>query len=272
MFLKIITITLFFFAIFFISQKEVLACSCMPKPTVLDEFERSQTVVIAKVVSVEKVKDTKENIWYKGIKSVKAKAEKVYKGDILIGKELIFRQGIGADCLWTFEEDDVGKRFLFYLNEPSKGHPFFSRIDEDSQIMYDASICGRSGSVDYSFDDLSYLNNIEKVRDKTRISGMLVGLGGGNPNFANTNIKIIGKKRTYTIKTDKNGFYEIYGLPAGRYLIEPEIPKEWRIIEFMLQNSSSYDENGYGAKNQFPIILKEKSHAGLDLIFEKMKN
>ena len=36
------------------------ACSCGPRPTVLDSFEKSDEVVIVKVLSVEKAEDTEE--------------------------------------------------------------------------------------------------------------------------------------------------------------------------------------------------------------------
>jgi hypothetical protein len=146
MFPKKLVFTLFFCAVFFINQQEVLACTCEAKRTVLDAFESSQTVLIAKVVSVEKIKDMDkdEEFVYKGIKSTKMVVEKVYKGDVSIGDELVFRQGMGGDCIWTFDEDYVGERFLFYLDAPSKGHPFFGKEDKDAQLMYYAITCGRS--------------------------------------------------------------------------------------------------------------------------------
>jgi hypothetical protein len=92
---------------------------------------------------------------------------------------------------------------------------------------------------------------MEKARGKTRISGMVVGGNLRGLGSANIKIRIIGKNKTYTAITDKNGFYEIYGLPAGEYFIEPEIPKGLRIIDLMLRLSSSYDENRHKSKIEF---------------------
>ena len=42
-------------------------------------------------------------------------------------------------------------------------------------------------------------------------------------------IKIIGKDKTYEAKTDKDGIFEIYDLPPGKYFVEPEMPAGWKI-------------------------------------------
>src|SRR5690349_12501736 len=69
--------------------------------------------------------------------------------------------GCGANCMWSFREEDIGKKFLFYLRQfPNSTH-------------WIAMSCGRSTPLEYAADDLLYLNNLDKVRNKTRISGTL---------------------------------------------------------------------------------------------------
>src|SRR5262245_52720423 len=77
----------------------VMACSCAGRPTVLDSFEGSEVVIIARVLSVEKFepKDESENWRYvDNVRSTTVTVEKVYKGNVRVGDELVFRQGGGA--------------------------------------------------------------------------------------------------------------------------------------------------------------------------------
>lgn len=271
MFQKIIVFVLFFVTLFFLSQQTIFACSCAARPTVLDSFKSSELVVAAKLVSVEKVreKEGKYDIGY--IKSATMVVEKVYKGKVKAGDELIFAQGGGSDCIWTFDEDWIGEKFLFYVDKPSKGHPIFDEEDKDAKPMYYAVTCGRSNALEAANDDLLYLDNLDKLRGKTRISGKLDSWYRNSPNFAGRKVKIIGKDKTYETKTDKYGVYEIYGLPPGEYLIEPEIPKGWKVDVGMLDYMNRYDlfysEKTNKSNNQFPVVLEKEGHAALDLLF-----
>jgi hypothetical protein len=76
------------------------ACSCGATPTVLESFEDAHVVVIVKVVGVER---SEESRGYDNVSSTKTIVEKVYKGNLKAGDEMIFGQGGGADCVWTFE-------------------------------------------------------------------------------------------------------------------------------------------------------------------------
>lgn len=271
---KLIYLCLLFISIFFLSLQNVSACSCGQKPTVLDSFESADLVVTAKIVSVKKSKEIIVNTDDSNvIESSKLVVEKVYKGDIKVGKEIILGQGSGSDCIFVFKENWIGDKMLLYLGKPTKGHPYFSQ-DEDKNIepMYYVSFCGRSNGLEAATDDLLYLDNLDKVRGKTRVSGKLDVWFSEGPNFSNIEVKIIGKNKTYTTKTDKNGVYEIYDLPAGQYLIEPQVSKGWKISEYMLQHTASYPypygEKPLESKYRAPFILQPNKHAGMDLLYE----
>lgn len=270
--MKTIFAAVFLAVVLLAAQTSAFACSCGAKPTVLDEFEDSKLVIITKLVSVEKIGEKQGKYDVDHIKSSKMVVERVYKGAVKVGTELTFAQGGGADCIWTFDEDDIGREYLFYLGEPSKGHPFFNDADKTAAPMYYAITCGRSRGAGGATDDLLYLDKMDKVRGKTRISGELDSWRQSAPSFADIKIKIIGKDKTYETKTDKNGVYEIYDLPAGEYVIEPQTPKGWKINEYMLRHSPSlahqYGESGLNAKNRIPITLEAKKHAALDLLFD----
>lgn len=298
---KLLCAAFFLFTFFFFAETQVFACSCAGKPTVLDSFEGSDLVIATKLVSVEIVlkvpaekaqKDDDENenedddekdeneadeteYYVDGVKSSAMRVEKVYKGNVKVGDILTFAQGGGGDCIWAFKEEWIGDEFLFYLGKPSKGHPYFSEEDtianKDAKPMYYAGGCGRSRGLEGAIDDLLYLNNLDKRRGRTRLSGELDSWYSGAPSFANVKIKITGKKKTYETKTDANGVYEIYDLPAGEYLVEPQTPNGWKLNNYMMELYSYTNETPvvrHKSKNQVSVTIKEKKHAALDLTYE----
>jgi hypothetical protein len=100
----------------------VAACALAPKPTVLQAYEDSDVVVIARAISVEKVSDQSEMpIIGTRVLSTKMEVEKVFKGKLRVGDKMVFGQGNGIRCTWVFYEDDIGKEYLFYLHPPPKG-------------------------------------------------------------------------------------------------------------------------------------------------------
>ena len=252
--------------IFLLSSRTAEACSCTASPTVLEAFNHSEFVVVVSAVSVEKAEPDKtappgqmsdgEN-YVDGVKSTSMRVERVYKGTLKAGDEMIFSQGGGADCIWTFNEKDIGEKFLFYLNR------------HKNSTRWIAVTCGRSNHVDRAGDDLLYLNNLDKVRNKSRISGTVQFLYNAGESLAGRKIRITGTKGTQELKTNGDGVYEIYDLPAGRYFIEPEIPKGWKIGPFWLSHSPSLDRNAKeGSLPRIPIVLEANKHAGLDIMFE----
>lgn len=275
---------LIFFDVF---ADNIFACSCAAKPTVLEYFEGSELVVIAKAVSVEMSKEAKgidfeaeikkagyDNT-YHYVKSAKMIVEKVYKGNVKIGDELVFGQGGGADCIWTFGIKSVGNSFLFYLGKPTQ-YPYGDEYKISDKPAYFPITCGRSQRVvGYETDDLKYLNNLEKVKGKSRISGELNCWFEFCPNVANINIKIIGEKQTYETSTDEHGTYEIYDLPPGKYFVKADIPKGWKINQYMLERSPAFRQNEamlYGEKLDLskgvPLILEAGKHSGIDFYFD----
>jgi hypothetical protein len=255
-----------FLSIFLLSCRIAEACSCGPLPTVLDSFNHSDVVVVVSAVSVEKATPEKTAApgrmsdgtdYVDGVMSTSMRVEQVFKGTVKVGDEMIFVQGGGADCIWTFDESDIGKKFLFYLKHQKNSNRWMGFT------------CGRSGNVNQAVDDLLYLNNLDKVRNRTRISGTLGFNYDAGESLAGRKIRIIGTKGSHEIKTDANGVYEIYDLPAGRYVVEPEIPKGWKIGLFWLEYSQSVDRNAKELSFQkIPINLEAKKHAGLDIMFE----
>ena len=96
-------------ALFFSSTQTAKACSCGPRPTVLDAFEGAEEVVIVRALSVEKAQDTEQRSYVDGVRSATLIVEKVFKGKLQVRDEIVFGQGGGADCIWTFDEQSVGQ-------------------------------------------------------------------------------------------------------------------------------------------------------------------
>lgn len=246
--------------ILMMNSPHAFSCSCGRESTVLEAFEWADLVVLTKAVSVERA-DSNTRAQY-GVKSTKMVVEKSYKGNSRTGDELVFAQGGGSDCIFTFKEEEIGHRYLFYLKRPANNPP-----------IYVAGTCGRSNDVRWAIDDLLYLDNLDKVRGRTRISGKLGNWAGEDPGFVGRKIKIIQNDKVWEITTDKDGVYEIYDLPAGEYLIEPEIPRGWKINSFYIQNyaasfSGDRNEDRKVRMKRIPISLEKGKHAGLDVIFD----
>lgn len=257
------------------------ACSCGPRPTVLEAFDGSDEVVILRAISVEKAqlveksedkkdeKDEEDEEYVDAVKSTTMVVEKVFKGKLKVRDEIVFGQGGGADCIWTFNEKDVGHQFLVYLIRPEKTSEPLSREDG----LWLVFGCGRSTVLQAAGEDLRYLENISKLRGKTRISGTI---GGGfqypDLDVEGKKIKIIGPNKTYETKTDKDGVFEVYDVPPGKYFIEPELPPNWKIDASWLGNSQGVVDSDLTAPRtkslkRVAIVLEPKKHTSVEIVF-----
>lgn len=259
------------------------ACSCGPRPTVLEAFDKSEVVIIARVISVEKVRlsardeeagnngeqgsgeseESRNQHYVDGVRSATMVVDKVFKGKLKVRDEIVFGQGGGADCIWTFNDESVGDQVLLYLTTPKTLSEYPYLPSKDPGLWF-AFACGRSTSLAGATDDLLYLENMSKLRGKTRISGRIGGWQNPDLSVEGKKIKIIGPKKTYTVKTNKDGVFEIYGLPPGKYLIEPEMPSGWKIDPYWLRYSQ---EAELKSPKQVAIMLEPKKHAGVDIAF-----
>lgn len=265
---KRLSLLLLALALLPLAAREARACSCAPAPPVLDAFERAEHVVVLRAVSVERAEKAAPEgrtgdaeHYVAGVRSTTMRVERVYKGRLKVGEELTFGQGGGADCVWTFSEKSVGQQYFFYLSSPPRGGK-----------MWLAFTCGRSRGLRYAGDDLLYLNKLDKVRGKTRLSGTTwfandVGMGVGGRL-----IRVAGEKKSYEVRTDADGVYEIYDLPPGRYTVAPEAPAGWKVSGFMPTYSPGAAKSERGdaqsGDSQIHVVVEAGKHTGLDIQFD----
>jgi hypothetical protein len=252
---SLLFLTLLYVA-FLLLPNTATACAIPPKPTVLQAYNDSEVVVIARAISVEKVSNqSKLPLIGTFVTSTTMQVEKVFKGNLRVGDKIVFGQGNSIRCTWVFYEEDVGKEYLFYLDSPP----------DDKELWYEFGF-RRSKALEYANDDLLYLNKMDKVRGRTRISGVLDDDGLAGLSLEGQRIRIIGENKTYVANTDKNGVYELYDVPPGRYVLEPALKFGWKVAEFQLTRPPTRSELMHGRKpsNRVTFKLRPRSHFGID--------
>ena len=239
--------------------REAKACECSLEPiTVLDAYDDAAVVVIARVASVKKSgKDAGHEV--ERISSTGMIVEQVFKGGVKVGDEMTFRQGDPGECVWAFDEKEIGLRYLLYL---------YSRGENPE--VWAVGVCGRSQSVNRATADLLYLNRLDELRGRTLISGTVEFVGGGL-GVSGRLIRITGANKVHEVKTNEQGIYEILDLPPGTYLIEADTPPGWKVGGYFPR---SYRRNfGVQGEDQSPkkfqIVLGDNKHVFFDFSFEK---
>jgi len=129
---KVIRLDIILFVMFLVYSHAAHACVCGYKSNTLDEFERAEHVIIAKVASVKISEEGIQRYVYgagsplrvvgkvNGIESTIMTVEKVYKGSLMIDEAIELVQGGGADCIYTFSEENIEEEFLLYLDDAPK--------------------------------------------------------------------------------------------------------------------------------------------------------
>lgn len=230
------------------------ACGCAGETTtVLDDYQQSDAVVIARLLSTEKFGEPNP-MYIDNIREFTMRVEKVFKGSVKVQDRLRFQQGNGLDCLWTLYNENIGNEYLLYLQRPEK--------TENPWFVWG---CGRSKDLSKAADDLLYLSYLDKRRGRTRISGTYRDAEDSSVLYEGRKIRVIGNKKIYIATTDKNGVYELYDAPPGTYLLEPELPFGWRVEQFGLTRSPKRSELNRAPSNRVSFTLRPKKHFGINI-------
>lgn len=240
------------FTFLLLSPTFVNACSCASYPTACEAYANAEAVFIGSVQKVEnkleKDEDGKEHITSQ---IAYVQIEKAFKG--IKEVSVVFRSW-GSSCDPVYKE---GQRWLFYAYYDKKNKAWGIRA------------CDRSAQIEGAADDLLYLEGLSSSGQKTRLSGVLehfeddpVERFSRVKNIIGAKVKIIGQQKTYEVYTDKNGVYEIYGLPPGQYAVEPEVP-----IGLKIRFPIYFGEVVYSSERTAKAVLKEKGCAAVDFLF-----
>ena len=74
----------------------VVACAIPPKPTVLEAYDDSDVVIVARAISVERLSDMAPSGTF--VSSTTMELKKVFKGNLSVGDKMVFGQGNGIRC------------------------------------------------------------------------------------------------------------------------------------------------------------------------------
>jgi hypothetical protein len=207
---------------FFLSMRaELWACSCLGHPSPGDAYSGSLAVFIGSVKTVEPAPSDDEDKNTYSEQTVKIRIEQVFKGPKV--DEITVHQP-GHNCAPKFRP---GQRWLLY---PSY---------HEQTGTWEVGGCGRSTRLDRSgdaADDMLFLNALPDSAATTRLSGTLKHYEDDPQSgfsliqrIAGVRVRIHGEDRTYEAYTNKDGVYELYGLPPGWYTIDPELPAGFKI-------------------------------------------
>lgn len=252
-------------------------CSCSERPTIVRQLDDGYTkvVVTGRIESVHKIRE--EGEYPAGAyRSATLLVEKVYMGNVKAGDRLLLAQGHNASCGFTWTDESVGQRWLFYLPKPSTG-PFMVVFDEDEHLaerdkplMYNATYCGRTTFASRAARDIAYLDRMAKLKGKTRVSGDLRFRGQEERSVAGIEVRLTGKDTKLKTKYVKGGYFEFYDVPPGDYLFEVVPPFGWRAVDGVRYNQHQFSEFDVATlrklkKNQRYIRVAPGKHTDVDL-------
>jgi len=222
-----------------------IACSFAGSPAVCGSFAAAEAVLVGTVSRVEtKTTKTDDSDEFIDEQTAYVQVEESFKG--VKESQMIFRSN-RSSCEPTYQE---GQRWLFYA--------YFNQ----SEKAWEIHPCDRSTRIEGAYDDLSYLRNFPASAQKSRIAGVLSN--GPDKPLMGIKVKVTDGRQVYETFTDKNGVYEILGLPPGKYSIEPEVP-----ITLTLYSSFASGELDLTKRRDRQVTLAEKSCAGMDFYFNE---
>lgn len=205
-------------ALVFAVPGAVVACTCWTRVPVDKQFDEAEVVGIFKLRSMDLKPYTYEQ---PTVYTPTFTVEKVYKGDIRTGQSIPFQSNALA-CSFNFDHDSIGEEFLLFV---SPNRP-------NGEKIWASGLCSTKPKNEAAAE-LLYLDKLTQVHGKTRLYGSVrshnkVAVSGViYEPIADLPVTVSGNGKIYSLKTDQNGVYEIYGLPPGEYRITPGALNGW---------------------------------------------
>ena len=207
--------------ILLIANTFAYSCSCATGTPPI-EFNRAKSVFIGKMLSGTELlthKDEKGKVWTAEAGKVRFQVQEVFKGD-LSGEVVIEINSMkGTSC------GDYGlKRGVQYLVYAYAGR----KLDN---ALY-TGVCTRTNPTDdaYVKEDLKFLRNLPPPGTGGNLKGQIwVDLrNGGGPPLPNVKVNLRSEDgKVISLSTDEEGSFEAKKIKAGKYTVEPELPKNY---------------------------------------------
>lgn len=128
------------------------------------------------------------------------------------------------------------------------------------------------GRVERQSENLYWLNSLPKSLKRTRISGEIRLYKDDPFEFINSvsgvPIKILNAKNSFEISTDKNGVYEIWDVPVGKYQIEPIFPSNLKLRFDLERGLIDFDSLKKKNPNTNAVLveIQPKGCGGIDFV------
>ncbi len=216
-----LTQLLFATLVLMIGATASFACLCMNFDTVCEAYENSEAIIVGKVISFRKVTNPGVANAFNSGQFAVLSITKAYKGDL---KNSIEIWQPASSCDYQFQKKDIGRSFLLYLhrfNDPNRLTPI---------------ACGQSRRVMGGEGEISWLDNLPSSLGRSFFYGSLREYEYDEddwPRFKamvpNTEIELVGKKRTIHRSTNRNGFFEFWDLPIDTYKLRIHTDKRFRV-------------------------------------------
>ena len=245
---------------FVFSATKLFACSCLFVETIKDAYKVADAVVLGKI---EKVESNEREVNSKKIWSSQETTVSVLKPYKNVRSKKVKLHEINTSCSPDFKGDE-GKTYLFYLD--------FDKEDN----TYSVRECGRSSPLINVVDDLSWLNKLPNSLKRTRVSGTISLYDWGWEvkfirNVSGIKVKLFNQKKSYETVTDKNGMYEFWDVPKGRYKLKALIPSKYKLQNQDRRGNFEYrriDENTFDLEN-FTFRIVPHNSIGIDFTLTK---
>ncbi len=215
----------------------MLACSCAgPGPVPCGEFSSTSLVFVGTVESIEnpppdfdqaaKSSVDMRTVDQSGYARYYFRVDEKISGTQTTDIDVFSGRG-GADCSYHFQK---GEQYLVF--------PYKS---DDGRLM--ATICSETRPVELAQPKLAVLR---AMRDHQPVASLYGSMRSVQQPYGSVSDDYYGKpvvdtrmilrsdKNTLQAKTDANGNYAFFGVPAGKYHVEADLPQHFEIAQTIL--------------------------------------